>query len=237
MPTYQILDWDTEILGIPTAKIIPEQLTVEELAEALAKLKQAGIKLVYWCSDSHDQISQQAAKEFSGMLADRKLTYLIDLNHAENFELNEVEPYLDLMPTNEMNELALSIGRCSRFKLDPRITNEQMTKVYKTWMINSTKKVVAKEVLVIKKENKVIGMTTLGEKNGRSDIGLLAVDPKFQGMQLGSKLVRASQHWGIQHGYQCGQVVTQQTNQAACKLYEKCGYQLEKVEFFYHFWL
>jgi dTDP-4-amino-4,6-dideoxy-D-galactose acyltransferase len=54
---------------------------------------------------------------------------------------------------------------------------------------------------------------------------------------LGLHLVCAAQAKFIEAGYRIGQVVTQLDNVAACRLYEKCGYHLEKLENFYHFWL
>lgn len=80
-------------------------------------------------------------------------------------------------------------------------------------------------------------MVTLGVKNGRGDIGLFAVDPSMRRRNLGVALVRAAQEWTRRKGLRFAQVVTQGKNIAACRLYEKCGYRIEKVDFFYHFWL
>lgn len=239
MKNYQLLAWDTEMLGVPTAKIIPERLTVLELKDILQELKSQKINLVFWASDSEDAASQQAAHEFSGFLADHKLTYYLDLSdfHAENFDLSHVESYREAIASPELYALAQEIAVFSRFGTDPKISSAQRTKVYNTWMDNSVKRQNAKEVLVIKQNNKVVGVTTLGEKNKRGDIGLLAVDPKCRGMQLGTKLVRASQIWCVKNGYRWAQVVTQRTNPAACALYEKCGFTIDKIEHFYHFWL
>ena len=80
-------------------------------------------------------------------------------------------------------------------------------------------------------------MITVGEKNDRGDIGLLAVHENYRGQRLGMKLVRAAQAYFIDQGYQFSQVVTQVENAAACKLYEKCDYVKESIVNFYHFWL
>ena len=80
-------------------------------------------------------------------------------------------------------------------------------------------------------------MVTLGEKNLRGDIGLIAVHPDHRGKKMGENLVYAAQTWFRSHGYTEGQVVTQGRNNAACNLYTKCGYVVEKEEYFYHIWL
>ncbi len=239
MQNYQLLDWDTQILGVPTAKIIPARLTVEKLNETLQELKKQKVALVYWASDSLDQASQQAAAELNGTLTDQKVTYYIDLHNfvKDQFDLSAIESYTEELPNDDLKQLAMSIGVLSRFGKDSKISYEQLEKVYTTWLENSTKRKIAEEVLVIRKHDKIIGMTTLAEKNKRGDIGLLAVDPDNRGQQLGMTLVRASQRWCVESGHQFGQVVTQKDNIGACKLYEKCGYKIDTIEYFYHFWL
>lgn len=236
---YQILSWDSEVFGFPVAKIVPARLSIKTLNNILNELQSQQIKCVYWVSDSQDAESQNAALSANGILADQKITYLCDLTQLKiSPEINaQIESYPMVDPDNELLELAYLAGKYSRFKTDPHMTDEQFKKVYKLWMINSTHHRIAQQVFVIKKDNKTVAMVTVGEKNQRGDIGLLAVDPHFQGQQLGTQLVKAAQAWCLQQNYHWGQVVTQQSNLPACALYEKCGYSIEKIEHFYHFWL
>lgn len=239
MQEYQLLSWDSDVFGFPIAKIIPERMAQDQLLHHLADLKQQQVKLVYWASDSLDPISQSAALAAGGIIADYKTTYQIDLENLNNRPVidAEIESYSQAAPNDDLFELAYESGLYSRFKVDPRISDEQFKKVYRLWMINSVRKQIAQEVLVIKRDNKIVGMVTLGEKNQSGDIGLLAVNPNYRGQQIGSKLVYAAQAWCVNKGYKQGQVVTQQLNLPAAALYEKCGYSVEKVENFFHFWL
>ena len=109
--------------------------------------------------------------------------------------------------------------------------------IYKQWMINSVNQQIAKEIFIIKDSQALLGMATVGEKNQRGDIGLLAVSEKARGKQIGIGLIYSALQYFREQGYQYSQVVTQKTNIAACKLYEKCGYTLEKTELFFHFHL
>lgn len=239
MNIFEILNWDTEILGIKTAKILPEKLTLEQLKQALAELKNQNVELVFWAADSKDEDSQQAAQASHGFLADNKVTYLMSLDSevGKAQRPHQVEVYKNELPDDHLEMLAIEIGMRSRFGVDPKISRQQMEKVYKTWMRNSTNKTVAKVVLVIKKENQIVAMATIADKNNRADLSLVAVDPNYRGMKLAEELVHAAQQWSIENGYKQSQVLTQINNIAACKLYEKCGYQVEKIENFYHFWL
>ncbi len=228
---YQLLSWDTDVIGAPVAKIIPERLTLEKLQDILNQLRAQQIQLVYWVSDSQDSISQKAARQMKGFLADHKITYLCDLTQLKNIPTIDtlIESYPKQNPDESLLGLGYLAGLYSRFKADPKITDEQFKKVYGQWVINSANRKIAQEVFVIKKQNKNVAMITLGEKNNRGDIGLLAVDPQFHGQQFGTKLVQAAQAWALNKGYKFGQVVTQQTNLPACALYEKCGYCIEKI--------
>jgi dTDP-4-amino-4,6-dideoxy-D-galactose acyltransferase len=125
----------------------------------------------------------------------------------------------------------------SRFAKDINITDLQRGKIYKLWIANSVNGEIAKQVLVYRQQQQIIGMITLGEKNNRGDIGLLAISPSHRGQNIAMQLVQAAQAQFIKDGYQFSQVVTQLDNIPACRLYEKCGYRQEKIENFYHFWL
>lgn len=80
-------------------------------------------------------------------------------------------------------------------------------------------------------------MITLGRKGERADIGLVAVHSASRGKAIGSLLIRAAQARFVERGFTIGQVVTQGDNTPACRLYEKCGYRVDKVEYYFHFWL
>lgn len=196
-----------------------------------------GFKLLYFIlPESHaDQI--KSIKELGGILVDHKVTYLINLKNI-TLPLNpHIQLYSASEPSQDLLNLAYESGIYSRFRSDPHLTKDQFKNIYKTWMTNSVNHTVAQEVLVISENNNLLGMVTVGEKNHRGDIGLLAVSASARGKNIGTQLVQAAQYYFKQKNYEFSQVVTQQTNIAACKLYEKCGYHQEKLEYFFHIWV
>ena len=233
---YQILNWDTEFFGIKIAKITESNLDKLELENVLSDLKKEGVKLVYWAADKkYDYIT----KLFEGRLVDIKTTFAIDF---ESLNLNNdystiIEAYSSDMNTSELEDLAIQSGEHSRFAVDPNFKREKFVSLYKEWIKKSISGEIAKEVFVIRESNKIVGMITLDEKNGKGNIGLLAVDKSSRGKKYGENLVRATQLWFRENGYTIGQVVTQGKNIAACNFYKKCGYSVDKIEYFYHFWL
>lgn len=240
MAIYEFLSFDSQLFGFPVAKIIPERMTSPNLLAALNELKDKGIKLVYWCSDRSDKVSQLAAQEAKGLLTDEKVTYLVSLADVKNKLTGvvwEVYDESNALPTQELIELSFSVANNSRFSKDNLMPVDLRNKMYEQWIVNSCNRTIAKEVFVTREENHIIGMVTAGEKNGRGDIGLLAVNSNYLGRGLGVKLVRMAQAYFYKNNFKQVQVVTQKDNIAACKLYEKCDFKLEKIQNFYHFWL
>lgn len=237
---YQILDWDTEFLGVTVARVAEPDLNEFELVDILTELKAKGAALVYWSSNR--ELEKDFVTRLGGNLTDYKTTFALDFRDVDfekfaNFDI--VEAYTQSMPYNDIVELAIQSGEYSRFSVDPNIPKERFLTLYKIWIDRSLAKEIAEEVLVIREDKgqRVVGMVTLGNKQGRGDIGLIAVDREHRGKRYGEQLVHAAQRWFVNDGYKSGQVVTQGANAPACSLYRKCGYSVERVEYFYHFWL
>lgn len=236
---WSILHWDTDFFGFVVARIIPKKLDLEILKSILLNLKERDVSLVYWATESADKDSQMAGESLGGFLADHKITYIIDLKKEIPIEplAVKVEEYNKNTPSLELINLAIQSGLYSRYNTDPKFSKRQFEDLYKTWITKSTDRTIADAVLVVKRNKKIVGMITLGEKNSRGNIGLIAVDAHMRNMGIGRSLTRAAHSWFISRGYEVGEVVTQEVNTDACRLFEKSGYHIEKIENFYHFWL
>ena len=235
---YQILNWDTDFFGVTVARITEPVLNELEVSDILLELKAKGVHLVYWPSSC--ELKGEFVKRFGGRLVDNKMTFAMDLRRLSSDEFistDIVEAYTQSMPIRDIEGLAIQSGEYSRFGVDHNIPREKFAALYKIWINRSLRKEIAEEVLVIREGDRVVGMVTLGNKNGRGDIGLIAVDKNYRGKKFGEKLVRAAQKWFVKNGYEYGQVVTQGMNIPACNLYKKCGYSIQTVEYYYHFWL
>jgi dTDP-4-amino-4,6-dideoxy-D-galactose acyltransferase len=242
MMTYQLLTWDSDFFGFKVARILPKNLGALGLKEILVALRAENIALAYWAADPDDPDCARAATECRGFLTDRKVTFAL-----ETAELRQrppllastalVEEFAGGIPTPELEALAVQAGAYSRFRVDPRIPEDRFLELYRLWICKSVTGELAEKVFVVRDEAGIIvGMVTAGEKDGRGDIGLLAVDNSARGRGLGVGLVAAAQQWALDSGYATTQVVTQGDNVAACRLYERCGYHIDRVEHIYHFW-
>ena len=237
---YQILEWDSDFFGFAVAKILPKKMYYDQLQNVLIHLKTQNVKLVYWAVDSANKGSHRVAKLLSGHIVDKKITYTIDLKKKHGKKISptiKVEEYNQLIPNSELEELAIQSGIYSRYNFDPNISKSQFEKLYLSWIFNSTNKTISDAVLVIRKKNKIVGMVTLAKIDENGHIGLIAVDSSMRGRGLGKALVNAAISWFEIEGCNNLKVVTQMRNIVACNLYEKMGFNVKNIEYFYHFWL
>ena len=225
-------------MGVSVAQITESIIQPQQLLEILFELKAKGARLVYWAAKQ--ECKNNIVKKFGGTLVDHKTTFVANFKTVKYDTFNFpdiVEPYTTSMPMLDIEDLAIQSGKFSRFAVDQNIPQEKFMALYKIWIQHSLRKEIAEEILIIREGDRVVGMITLGNKNGRGDIGLVAVDENSRRKRYGEILVRAAQQWFLKNGYEFGQVVTQGMNIPACNLYKKCGYSVESVDFFYHFWL
>ncbi len=234
---YQELPWDTNYFNINIVKYYSKIMGSEQLSYIHYCLKNNGIRLAYIelenkLVDMHKNINIK--------LVDKKTTFRINLSKKLFDEYTPsafVEPFKDSMSIVKLENLAIQSGKYSRFSVDEKISKEQFEGLYKLWIRKSLNSKISNNVFVIKEKNNIAGMIALGENNGGGKIELIAVDSPFRGKKYSVDLVRSANRWFLLNEYKTSQVITQGANIAACKLYTKCGYKIEKVTYYYHLWL
>ena len=234
----QSLLWDSDFLGFPVARLSAAGRPVSEIAAALIEARSAGCRLLYLMVDPADATAAATAQQAGARLVDRKVTFAMPLPPAvaSATEIANIETTTTYTP--QLESLAWQSGEYSRFRLDPRFAPTVFQHLYSQWLRNSLAGSIARRVLVWRDAaGHELGLLTLGEKNGRADIGLLAVDAAARGQGVGQQLVAAAQSQAAAWGYAELQVVTQRDNELACRFYEKCGFVLVSEEHIYHLWL
>jgi len=239
MQDYVLLEWDSAFFGFPVARILTTKAHSLQLGRILSKLRQR-VALAYWMTDGGDLESAAAAKSHGGVLVDRKITYVMNLASGGEAapEAGIVCEYVEGTSNSFLEDLAIQSGEHSRFNVDQKIPKDRFEEMYRIWMRRSVSRELADKVLVVRGEgDSISAMITVGDKNGQGDIGLVAVDSRWRGRGYGTALMLASRRYFVSKGYKYSQVVTQADNVAACALYRKSGYVVEKVENVFHFWL
>lgn len=232
---YELLDWDSDFFGFKVGRISEQGESENELADALKLLNKQKVDLIYYARDNALEEPEGMSDLYDITLVDKKTTYVKELQ-GTLVSNTLVSTYLKDSPDEKLLDLAIESGVYSRFNVDEKIGKEKYQELYRLWITNSVNKRIAKEVFVYQHDDELTGFVTLGEKNGRADIGLIAVKAPHRGRGIGKALMYSAEKWFIDNKYNVMQVVTQGENTAACKLYESCGYVVDKVEYFYHLW-
>jgi dTDP-4-amino-4,6-dideoxy-D-galactose acyltransferase len=237
MEGIKILDWDSDFLGYPVARIDSLKKGQKEWKKILAQLKIQGVKLAYWQVQPGNISFQKFAKENNGKLVDIKTTYSIHLAEYEYIADDSIENFENKEPNQQLLNLGIQCGAYSRFSFDKNIPRKKFEELYRLWIINSVKKSMADDVLVYKFQDRMVGLVTVYEKEKIGNIGLIGVDEEYRGRGIGKALLNAVKNYFYIKGIQKIHVVTQGQNQAACKLYESVGFNVLEQYEFYHFWL
>lgn len=231
----EMLPWDSSQFGFPVARWLGDP-DAGIVAETLPILRGLGIRLVYLFSGTSGTAPSLKMQDIGARWVDRKTRFgrailppILALGTAKSF------PFGD--PSPSMVELAMTSGSYSRFKLDPQMPHACFEALYRTWIRRSTAREIADEVLVAGEEGKIQGMVTIRIAGSAAHIGLIAVEAAARGKGLGRTLIRAAECWAFDRGAERMEVVTQGGNQAACSLYERCGYRVISEEDVYHLWI
>ena len=234
------LAWDSDYLGFGVARLEADVLAPGELNRLVAEARAAGLRLLYLIAAPADATSNATARAVGAWLADRKVTFAMPVAPAEKTAA-AFGPVIQATTTwtAQLESLALQSGEYSRFRRDTNFDPTVFTGLYQRWLRNSLSHEIAREVLVFDAERTghALGLLTLGLKNGRADIGLLAVDAQARGHRIGQQLVAAARQRTAAWGLGELQVVTQLDNEPACAFYRHCGFRERQVEHIYHFWL
>ena len=139
--------------------------------------------------------------------------------------------------TDDLLHLALVSGKYSRFKLDRQFPAGSYERLYSRWIEQSVNHAMASEVFCYMVDGVPRGLVTLDNKNGIGCIGLVAIHEDFQKRGIGSVMMRHVVAYSIMSGLEKLSVATQLGNAAACRLYEKIGFEIESIIDVWHWWL
>ena len=234
-------EWDTGFFGFGVAEIVAPDADRSSLAFLLERCRASGVRLVYWSAREGRTEDGSLLAGFTGRLVDRKTTFARVPVPAPADEPTDpgwtVEEEAAGPASEELRRLAVASGAFSRFRVDPGIPGGSFEQLYLTWIDRSARRENADAVLVARAPRGILGMLTIEKRPAEVRIGLLAVDPLARGKGVGRSLLSAAEGWTAAAGMKRIALVTQGTNEAACRLYERAGYRVEEVRYVHHFWL
>ncbi len=228
----QALPWDSEFFHLRIGRVdIHTKKDWKQLQQTL-KSSQTPFEVLYVFSHTGVPAPIPRAR-----LVDTKIVYRKKVSRTNLSENRCILEFKETVPDEALYQLALISGQHSRFNIDDRFPFGSYERLYRKWIENSVNGIFAKVVLCFVEGDTKVGFVTIGEKDGEGEIGLIAVDPHWQGRGIGSQLIQAAERWLETHRIDYLRVATQQDNVAACHFYENCGFVKNSVTDIYHLWI
>lgn len=224
-----ILKWDSDFFGFKVAKeVIKDDLDLQSIISESCKNE---VKLVYLFS----RIKINTVLEEN----DIKITYSQELLHYKPKKINfMIEEYSAKIKLNNILPLVYQSGLYSRFNLDKNISDEKFKLMYKQWFLKSITKELADKVFIALDRDEIIGFITLKVRHDNVGIiGLLAVSENWRSKGVANDLLNKTFNFLFRNGIKTVQVVTQGINPAACRFYEKNGFNELDKQYIYHLWI
>ena len=94
----------------------------------------------------------------------------------------------------------------------------------------------ADNLYVYLEDNNTVGFVTYKINNDFATIGLIAVNPNYQGRGIGGKLLKFVENKLIENNIKILLIPTQFQNEEACFFYKKHGYQIHETTIINHYW-
>ena len=232
----KFLEWDSSFFGVRVARLSSRVLTDEIIKDAFAWCRENEIDCLYFLADSEDLRTVKLAEYHDFNLTDVRITFetrLKELSKAGNSDSIRPATSEDVA---QLRQIARTNHRDSRFYYDGRFAPEKCDELFAVWIEKSLEG-FADVVLTAKPGDVVQGYITCSvEPDGTGNIGLVGVNPNFQGQGTGRLLVGAALEWFGKRGVAEVTVVTQGRNIKAQRLYQRNGFVTAALELWYHRW-
>ncbi len=229
----RFLPWDTEFFGHRIARALAAQLNVQSVAQLLSWCDSERIDCLYFLASAGHWQTLRIAEENGFQFVDIRMTLACPLQDPaeQPHGIRIVKPG-DIPP---MMQLAGQSFPNTRFYNDPHFSRQKCNELYAVWLERSCQG-FSDCVLIAEQQGQPAGFITCSLEDSEGVIGLIAVDPNFQGSGLGGALVRAALRYFYDQGATCASVVTQGSNVKSQRLYQRCGFVTRSVELWYHRW-
>jgi len=235
-PTCTYLDWDSSFFECRLARVNGHRLDEAKLTEVLAWCNTNRIDCLYFLADSNDPQTAALAERNGFLQTDVRLT--LERTLAGSAAAVATADKVRLARREDLSALkaiARTGHRDTRFYFDLHFDRAKCDLLYETWIENSFTG-FAQAVLVAEMNAEPVGYLTCSLRGVESQIGLVGVADKCQGMGLGKQLVESFLAWSVEHGADRATVVTQGRNVSAQRLYQRMGFLTAGLQLWYHRW-
>jgi dTDP-4-amino-4,6-dideoxy-D-galactose acyltransferase len=233
------LEWDSGFFGFNIAFLSCMHLTENIMRRIENFIRRENIRLVEYLCNCHDRTSVRIAEQNGFNFTDIRLTYKYVLKEKQEVGLNGLAfakaTEQDIPRLRILNK---DIYKDSRYFFDGNFAIEKVHEFYPGWVEKSVRGQYDDQCCCLYDQNTPVAFCTLKfDRENSANIGLLGVDPEYQGKGLGKKILYSVFNLLIDKGIQQFFVVTQGRNYAAQILYQATGFRTESTQLWYHKWI
>jgi len=246
--------WDSHHFGFEIAKIKAVAFRKLErnqmlkprlrlIREVVNLASRKGFKCIICRINTADIATVHVLESEKFQLMDILVTFTFEFRNRQQKNFDEttnenivIRPFKSTDITN-LKEIAKTSFSTDHFHMDPRFPKEKVDDLYAEWIHNCCNKNRADTVLVAQYNRKTAGFITCkaNKPHNYGVIELVAVHPDFQGVGVGSSLIKKALSWFSKRVNEV-YVGTQIANISAIGLYQRAGFKFLKSEVTFHRW-
>lgn len=221
--TTEFLQWDSDHFGVRIARTDAPRtnddwLAIDDWAQA------NDIDCLYVFASGKDATAIRLAEEHAARCLDERVILEAIVTDSPAVEGLHGATEADLPA---LEEIAARSFLESRFFRDPHFPRDRSEELFRTWIRKSVNG-WAQAVFVCSQN----GFVTCRD----AKIDLLAVAESARGRGIGTLLTNGAKHWFATNGVRRANVLARVNNDAAVRLYKRCGFVPASTEFLFHKW-
>ena len=236
------LPWDSAFFGVGIARVRDTPAGLDRLEAAVARAEHEGVACLYLLVDDGDAVTRTAAESAGFELMERRVTLMRPI--AAEDRQPRIDPAMRPARAADLPALEALARRShhnTRFHRDPRFDRARADEMYAVWIARSVAGELADATWVLELEARALEARPLGYlaasfAGAVGAIGLVAVDASLRGKGYGRRLVEHAVQWTASRGGTRVEVVTPALDGDATGFYERSGFAVSRVQFWYHRW-
>jgi dTDP-4-amino-4,6-dideoxy-D-galactose acyltransferase len=237
-----LLAWDTRFWGFPVARLTASSLTAAGAEAAFDWCSRHGVRCLYFLAAGSCRNTLAHAHAYGFRFVDVRVELALSLRKSgPSRGAWPITARVRLATPSDLPDLlrlAAASHYDTRFFKDERFDAARAEDLYKEWISRD----VSQHTVFVCESPTAVGRPcgyiscARDEERREGSIGLIAVVPDHKGAGLGTALMEAALEWCVDAGLDSVRVVTQGTNVAALRLYERCGFLTADVGIWFHRW-
>jgi dTDP-4-amino-4,6-dideoxy-D-galactose acyltransferase len=237
MPICRHLDWDSDFWGFPVGRLEASLLRESEAENVLEWCQANEIRCLYFAANGSNAETLKRAHEAGFQFVDIRVDLECDAARVIDSSLSENSPVRPVTEADleSLKAIARSAHQDTRFFKDLNFERSKCAKLYEKWIERDFE---FAQVLGFFPGDRAVagGYVTLAKESVDARLGLIALAESLRGRGGGRMLLDAAMSAAVELGAKKIRVVTQGTNVAALKLYEKAGFRVCDVKIWFHRW-